>query len=89
MAQITSKYQNIINNLIKAPLPSLPDSSGTITHLAIINSLEKLIKIDNDIINTSISDIATIFSDISVYNSTTKELLLALQVMDSMLKINR
>jgi len=89
MKQITLKYQTIINNLIEAPLPSLPDSSGTIAHLTLINDLEKLIQVDNDIINTNIKDMATIFSDLSVYNSTTKELLLALQVMDSMLKINR
>jgi hypothetical protein len=89
MAEITSKYQTIINGLIKTPLPALPGSSGAVAHLAIINDLEKLIQVDNDVVNSNVKDMASIFSDISVYNSTVDELLQLFKVVDIMLKINR
>ena len=60
MAEITSKYQTIINGLIKTPLPALPGSSGAVAHLAIINDLEKLIQVDNDVVNSNVKDMARI-----------------------------
>ncbi|MFH0755319.1 MAG: hypothetical protein V1910_01470 [bacterium] len=89
MEKITSKYQTIINNLIKTPIPALSGSSGAIYHLALINDLEKLIKLDNDIIKLSKKDMASVYSDLSVYNITTKELMVILSTLDNILKIKR
>ena len=89
MMEITNKYQIMVNNLIKLPLPALPGSNGVIYHLALINNLEKLIQIDNDIINAGNNDMASVFSDLSLYNSTTKELMGIFSTLDNILKITR
>ena len=89
IAKIVSQYQNIVDNLIAAPVPALPGSSGAIYYLALINNLEKLIKIDNDIINSQAKDMASVFSDLSVYNSVMNELMSVLGTLDTVLKINR
>ncbi len=88
VALITSKYQAIINNLIKTPLPATPESSGAIYHLIIINGLEKLVQIDNDIIKFS-NDTSVLFSDLAEYNKTMNDILLSLGTIDGILKINR
>ena len=88
ITQITSKYQDIINNLIKMPLPAIPESFGALYHLAIINDLEKLIGIDNDIIKSG-NDASGLFSDLSAYNSAMNDLILSLSKMDSVLNIKR
>ncbi len=85
---IIGKYQDIINSLIKMPLPATSDSSGAICHLSIINSLEKLISIDNDIIKSSKSA-TDLFSDLAEYNDTMNDIILALSTMDTFLKIQR
>lgn len=90
IAKITSQYQTIINNLIKLPLPATPGSSGSRFHLALINNFEKLIKIDNDTISDNASkDTASVFSDLSAYNDTVKQLMMVLNTLDIVLKINR
>jgi len=85
---ITSNYQKIINNLIKIPLPAIPESDGALFHLAIINDLEKLIEIDNDIINSE-SDTSGIFSDLAEYSKTMDDIISLLSTMDEILKIQR
>jgi hypothetical protein len=87
--KITSQYQTIINNLIKVPLPALPGSSGATFHLALINDLEKLIQTDNNIVMSGANDTVGVFSDLSVYSSTTNELLGILSTLDKVLNIIR
>lgn len=89
MTEITNKYQVMVDNLIKLQLPALPKSNGVIYHLALINNLEKLIQIDNDIANASNNDMASVFSDLSLYNSTVKELMTIFSTLDNILKITR
>jgi hypothetical protein len=89
MSTITSDYQAIINNLIKVPIPAATDSAGVMFHLALINDLEKLIQIDNDMVNSYGTDTASVFSDLSVYNSTISELVMVLDTLDTVLKIKR
>ena len=89
MATITAKYQSVINNLIKMPLPANKNSYGEVFHLAIINNLETLIKIDNDIINVADSDTASTISMLTEYNNTMSNLTSALGQIDHVLKIER
>ncbi len=89
LAAITSQYQAIINNLIKMPVPALPDSDGVRFYLALINNLEKLIQIDNDIVSSYNKDTARAFSDLSAYNNTRKELIIILNTIDTVLNIKR
>jgi hypothetical protein len=88
IAFITSRYQNIIDNLVKMPLPAIPESAGAKYHLAIINGLEKLIQIDNDIIK-SYGDTSVLFSDLAEYNKTLNDLVLPLINMDRVLGLKR
>ncbi len=87
---IISVYQYVIHNLIQLPLPALPNSSGTINDLQVINDLETLVQIDNDIITSSAnSDTASIYSDLGIYNDTLNDLTGTLDAMDAMLGIKR
>jgi len=88
MKKIISSYKTIINSLIEAPLPAIPGSSGSIYHLAIINSLEKIIAIDNDILNSS-NDMASIYADILEYNNVEHVLIVSLSNIDTNLGIKR
>jgi len=83
---VIEKYQDIINNLIKTPIPGISGSSGVIYHLSIINSLEKLIAIDNDIIKSGKSA-ADLFSDLAEYNNVMNDLTSAFSTIDTVLKI--
>ncbi len=86
--QIIYKYEDITNNLIKMPIPAIPESGGALSHLAIINDLEKLVLIDNDIIKSE-SDTSGIFSDLTEYNKTMNDLVGFLGILDAVLKIQR
>jgi len=88
LAVITNEYQDIIDNLIKMPLPGISGSSGVIYHLQIINSLEKMIEIDNDIIKMG-NDVASGFSDLTEYSKTLNSLIAALSTIDTALGITR
>ena len=41
LSAIINKYQEIINNLVKSPIPAISGSEAEIYHLTIINDLEK------------------------------------------------
>ncbi len=88
MIPIISAYQNIINNLIAMPLPTLPGSPAVKNHLAIINDIEKLIQIDNDIMNSN-KDIANIYGDLDAYNTVMNDLIVKLKTLDLAFKITR
>ena len=62
MIKLTSKYQAIVNNLIKMPVPVAIGYYDINYHLTVINDLEKIIAIDNNIINSS-QDSLGIFSN--------------------------
>ncbi len=87
LAVIVSKYQSIINNMVKIPLPALSGSSLTTDHLAIINDLEILIKIDNDIINSN-GDNLNVFSDLSLYNDAMSDMAIAMDDISSAFNLN-
>jgi hypothetical protein len=89
ISAITSQYQDIINNLIKVSVPAATNSDGVMFHLALINDLEKLIQIDNDIINSSNTDPASVISDLSAYNDTMTEIVMVINTLDTVLVIKR
>lgn len=89
MNKITSQYQSIVDNLIKMAVPAAATSYGSLSHLLLINDLEKLIKIDDNIIRSDLKDAANIFADLSAYSKTLNEILLILKKLDSILKITR
>lgn len=86
---ITDQYQKIINALIKIPIPANPNSAGVLMHLKLINGIEKLIQIDNDIIRSFSIDTARVFSNISLYNNTIKDLGSTILTIDNFLQVKR
>ncbi|MFA5652004.1 MAG: hypothetical protein WC933_01450 [Candidatus Paceibacterota bacterium] len=88
MLQLTAKYQNIVNNLIKMPVPVAIGYYDINYHLTVINDLEKIIAIDKDIVNPN-GDSLGIFSSLSIYNGTFNNLITVLKTIDSILKISR
>ncbi len=88
ISAITTKYQAIVDSLTKTTVPSFSDSGIVSYHLGIINDLEKLIQIDNDIINSG-KDIAGIYSDLAAYNDTLTDLLSKLDTIDTIFNIKR
>jgi hypothetical protein len=88
MTEITSSYQEIVDNLIKIPLPAKPKSRAALTYLQLINNLEKIIAIDNDLI-ISRTDMASYMSDLANYQVVMEELTKILDTLDSVLKIKR
>ena len=79
--------KEIINNLVKSPIPAISGSEAEIYHLTIINDLEKIVAIDKDVLNTS--DYVVVYSDISAYNDVENDLMENLDSMDTLLGINR
>ncbi len=73
--------------MVKIPLPALSGSSLTTDHLAIINDLEILIKIDNDIINSN-GDNLNVFSDLSLYNDAMSDMAIAMDDISSAFNLN-
>ena len=88
MAQVTSVYQDVINNLIKMPVPVAIGYYNVNYHLKIINDLEIMIAIDNDIVNSD-KDSFGIFSNLSKFNDVTRDLFSTLNTVDGILKIQR
>ncbi len=88
LSNIISKYQTVINKLIKMPLPAVPGSLVEGYYLAIINDLEKITAIDNDIINVK-NDSASAFADLVLYNNVLNDLTNSLAQIDVILKIVR
>ena len=88
MADVTSSYQTIVNNLIKIPLPAIANSPAAFSHLILINDLEKLIAIDNDLI-VSRRDMISYMSDLANYQVVMDDLTKILDTIDSVLKIKR
>lgn len=88
LLDITKKYQTIIDALVKVRLPAVAGSSGSLQHLQIINNIEKLIAIDNDILQTSKQGVS-IFTDVVSYNDVMNNIIPALSTIDTMLKIKR
>lgn len=88
LKKVTDKYLYIINAMIKNPIPAVSVSTVLKYHLRIINDIEKLIQVDNNIINTK-DDKAVVFSNLTMYNSIINDLTLSLGYMDNILKIER
>lgn len=88
LSNVVSKYQAIVNKLIKIPLPATSVSQAASYHLSVINDLEKIIAIDNDIIKEK-SDSASAFADLILYNSIIGDLSSALATIDTVFGIKR
>jgi hypothetical protein len=86
MLKLTDKYQSIVNELIKMPVPVAVGYYDVNYHLTVINDLEKLIAIDKDIVNSD-KDSLGIFSNLSIYSAVIKDLFAILPVVDGILKI--
>ncbi len=86
LLKLTDKYQSIVNNLVKMPLPVAIGYYDVSYHLKIINDLEIIIAIDKDIANSD-KDSLNIFSNLAIYNSTIKDLFSTMSTIDSILKI--
>jgi hypothetical protein len=86
--KIVDKYQSIVDNLIKMPVPVAIGYYDINYHLLIINDLEKIIAIDKDIANSDKNSLV-IFSDLSAYDNTVQDLLSTLKMVDGILKIKR
>jgi hypothetical protein len=89
MNYIVLLYQNLVDNLVSMPLPAITGSPAVTYHLRIINNLEKLIYIDNDIINSYNDDIVSKISSISAYMNTLGDIIMTLSIIDTTLKIKR
>ena len=87
MTKLTKKYQAIVDELIKMPVPIITGGQITNLHLTIINDLEKIIAIDTNIVNSG-NDPISIFSNISNYNNATQELFTTLTTVSNALRIN-
>ncbi len=82
------KYQAIVNNLIKMPVPVAIGYYDINYHLSVINDLEIIIAIEKDIVNSG-PDSLGLFSNLTLYNDTTQTLLSNLSVIDGVLNIQR
>ena len=87
MLKITSKYQAIVDNLIKMPVPVVIGYYDVNYHLRIINDLEIIIAVEKDIANSG-RDSLSIFSDLATYNSITTDLFSTLNTVDGILQIS-
>jgi len=88
MLKLTDKYQAIVNNLIKMPVPVAIGYYDINYHLRVINDLEKIIAIDKDIINSNYESLG-IFSNIYTYTNIVQDLFSTLKTIDIVLKIQR
>lgn len=88
MKIVTDKYQEVINGLIKMPVPVAIGYYDVNYHLRVINDLEILIQIDNNIVDSN-ADSLGVFSNIYKYNNILKDLLTSLKEIDTILKIKR
>ena len=86
---VAKKYQNIVNALIKMPVPVAIGYYDINYHLTVINDLEKIIAIDKDAANSSGASALDILPDLSIYGDTIKNLDSTLATIDSILKIQR
>lgn len=84
LLKVADKYQTIVNNLIKMPVPVAIGYYDINYHLTLINELEILIAIDKDVANSP-RDSLGIFANIAYYNSTVEEMVQTLTLIDSVL----
>jgi len=85
-----SAYTKEIERLVAVSIPATSDSEIVKLHLRIINSLEKLIAINNDIISASSeNDSATVYADLLLFTETDKYLAKTIDTMDGILGIDR
>lgn len=88
LLKIADKYQGVVNNLIKMPVPVAIGYYDINYHLAVINQLEKIIAVDRDVANSG-PDSLGFFSNISIYNSTIEELISTLSIIESILNTRK
>ena len=88
MLKLVDKYQKVIDNLIKIPVPVAIGYYDIDYHLQIINDLEILVAVDKDIVNLSENSL-NVFSDLTIYKNTLDDLFSTLTTVDTILKINR
>ncbi len=88
MLKLTDKYQIIVNDLVKMPVPVAIGYYDINYHLTVINDLEKIIAVDRDIVNSGKNSLS-IFSNLSIYNSVAKNLISTLITIDGILKTKR
>ncbi len=87
-SKVIEKYQSVVNNLVKMPLPANTKSAGAYYHLMMINDIEKIIAIDKDIVKSK-DDNLSVLSNLSLLNKTLTDLASTLQVIDVTLDIKR
>ncbi|MDD4803748.1 MAG: thrombospondin type 3 repeat-containing protein [Candidatus Pacebacteria bacterium] len=87
-SKVIEKYQSVVNNLVKMPLPANTKSAGAYYHLMMINDIEKIIAIDKDIVKSK-NDNLSVLSNLSLLNKTLTDLVSTLQVIDVTLDIKR
>ena len=88
MLKLVDKYQEVVNGLIKMPVPVAVGYYDINYHLRVINGLEKLIAIDKDVVNSSENSLS-IFSNLTIYQNTIDDLFTTLTTIDTILKIDR
>lgn len=88
MLKLIDKYQNVVENLIKIPVPVAIGYYDINYHLKLINDLEILIAVDKDIVNSSDGSL-NIFSDLVIYKNTMDDLFSTLTKIDTIFKVNR
>ncbi len=88
MLKLTDQYQAIVNSLIKMPVPVAIGYYDPSYHLTVINDLEKIIAIDKDIVNSDKNSLG-IFSNLSMYNESSNDLISTLITMHSILILKK
>lgn len=86
LLKIADRYQIIVNNLIKMPVPVAIGYYDINYHLNVINDLEIILAVDRDIANSD-KDSLGIFPNMSIYNKASSDLISTLDTIGSILKI--
>ncbi len=73
ISAVTSAYQKTIDDMIKNHIPTVPASTLAKEYLALINDLEKLIKIDKDLVISNLNA-TDLYSDLNSYGQTITDL---------------
>ena len=88
LTTLNTAYKGVINKMINVPLPAEKSSRGAGYHLSIINSAEKIMNINNDIM-ANINDGISVFSDLMALTQVLGDLDSSVTKMDSALGIKR
>ena len=88
MQDVIDKMQEVVNEMIKMPVPVAIGYYDTSYHLKIINDLEIIIAVDKNMSESKDFSVG-VFSDLVAYQNTMNDLFDTLTIVDTILKIER